>query len=117
MKMQRCPLCHNHCPIDSLSCSKGKKHFVSEADKKQDKKQEKKHDKVQEERKDTKKIKEYEKKDDLYSLLRTCGHYLHHYAGKSDGQAENPELFQALDEQQKKELQASLKILKESWKK
>jgi hypothetical protein len=72
---------------------------------------------VQEERKDTKKIKEYEKKDDLYSLLRTCGHYLHHHAGKSDGQKENPELFQALDEQQKKELQASLKILKESWKK
>jgi hypothetical protein len=72
---------------------------------------------VQEKRKDTKKIKEYEQKDDLYSLLRTCGHYLHHHAGKSDGQAENPELFQVLDEQQKKELQASLKILKESWKK
>ena len=43
MKMQRCPLCHNHCPIDSLSCSKGKKHFASEAGKEQDKK----HDKVQ----------------------------------------------------------------------
>ena len=67
MKMQRCPLCHNHCPIDSLSCSKGKKYFASEADKeqdkkqdkKQDRKQDKKHDKVQEKRKDTKKIKEY----------------------------------------------------------
>lgn len=138
MKMQKCPLCHNHCPADSLSCSKGKKHFAAESggkptkesadgkheekkhpkdrhgkeyEKKQKKELVKEHGKKQE-----KEVRKYEQKDDLYSLLRSCGHYLHHSAGRGEARNETSELFSALDKQQREELKAYLKILRESWK-
>ncbi len=57
-------------------------------------------------------MKDYEQKDDLYSLLRSCGHYLHHSAAS----AQDPELFRALNEQQKNELKETLKLLRKSWK-
>ncbi len=61
-----CPCCENHCPVDQLHCRRGMAHFG--------------------------KIKDtvgWEKKpetpeEEVLQLLRKCGHYLHHSAGRGD---------------------------------
>ncbi len=54
--------------------------------------------------------------DNLYDLLRACGHYLHHnFQGHHSVEEENA-LFNALDESEKEKLQELLKQLVDSWK-
>lgn len=117
MKVKNCPLCHNHCAADSLSCGKGRKYFLSKSGNQAEEVRDpdkhgkeshakKKHEKEQSGRHD----REKQQKDDLFSLMRSCRHYLHHKSGN-----EKTELFSALNDQQKAELQETLKILLKSW--
>lgn len=54
--------------------------------------------------------------DDVYALLRACGHHLHHnFQGRHSMEEENA-LFNVLDESEKENLQELLKILVDRWK-
>lgn len=51
-----------------------------------------------------------EQKDDLFSLLRACGHYLHHRSGHGDTQMEILRLLNRSGEIQQQDIQDMLRI-------
>ncbi|NBJ93909.1 hypothetical protein [Parablautia muri] len=55
------------------------------------------------------------KSDDLYSLMRGCGHYLHHSSEKHQKAEGENQLFAVLDDEEQKCLKGLLKKLLDSW--
>lgn len=201
MELENCPLCHNHCSVDSLSCNKGRDYFSAgsgsqtaeetENDKQEGKtysgevletehshenednhenghednrghshednhehghennrgqehKNRREHghegrcghehedrrehghedmyerghgsrceeDHIQEEHrgKGKRKVGEFEQKDDLSSLLKACGHFLHHRSGRGDTQMQILRLLNQGGEMQQQDIQDMLRV-------
>lgn len=90
-----CPECENHCPVDQLRCSNGRRHFG-----------------IQREEKN---ISTLSADEALMQLLRKCGHYLHHNVGHGE-KADTGALFGNLSEEEKKILVLLLQKGTQSWK-
>lgn len=98
-----CPCCGRHCSVENLHCERGMAHFGIEIDGKQ----ETHHHFHGKENFD----KENMTIDDkVISLLRGCGHYLHHNAS-----GESEELLSMLSVDEKKELISILKKCLKKW--
>jgi len=169
-ELKNCPICHNHCPIDSLSCDRGRNYFSASADPENPESRdsrdgredrEKRYDRAQgvagsrehswehggehggehsrehdeEGRHDhrermhdhggsrhgsgreehlqgdaAERQNGWEQKEDLYSLMKACGHYLHHNSGHGDTQTEILKLLDRNGEMPQQEVQDVLRI-------
>lgn len=89
-KEHNCPCCDRHCPADRLSCPKGKAYFEEGEHRKE----------------------EMSPEDKAIVLLRKCGHFLHHSAGRG---TDASFLMSALTEEERKELEILLEKCLESW--
>lgn len=85
-KITNCNQCPNQCPVEALQCGRGRHYFEQMG-----------------------------KPDDLYGLMRACGHYLHHSSGNPQREEGRQQLFAALDEAEQETLKGLLKKLTESW--
>lgn len=106
--LKNCPLCHNHCPIDSPKCSRGKElaeQIQAGAPVDLDAMM-KQPEHGKDHRHGHRGPKDY---DSLEGLLRECGHVLHHGGGKDD-------LFAGLTAEEQAELKALLQKLIAGWK-
>lgn len=92
MEKQYCDQCENKCPIDALSCGKGRRHFGMEPSESGKERHGRK------------------MPDGVIGLLMQCGHVLHH------GGADDQDLLQVLKLQEQAELERILKILLDDWK-
>lgn len=86
-KENNCPCCENHCPQEHLQCAKGMEHFGTAS--------------VEPSQMTT----EMTTEDRVLQLLRKCGHYLHHNAGRD---ADSAALLSALSDEEKESLAALL---------
>lgn len=92
MMEKNCPECENHCPADALKCGRGAKYFGT-----------------QHQEKDESTLTAEER---ILSLLRKCGHYLHHNAGHDVDAAV---LIGMLTGEEKSELEAILQKCLKHW--
>lgn len=97
MEKQNCPQCPNHCPANALRCGRGRAWLKQREEDGSG------------------------ESEELYGLMRRCGHYLHHSAGQGHGREqkqgnhEKDRLFDALNEEEKDCLKDLLKKLLDSW--
>lgn len=87
-----CPQCENHCPADGLKCGKGRKYFG-----------------VEDGGGHGREHGHGRHRDGLAGLLHRCGRFVRHT------ELEEDELFQALTEEEKTDLQAALEKLAADW--
>lgn len=136
-KITNCNQCPNHCPADALQCGKGRHYFeqlenpdAAAADGGEHRGHGEGHgNKEGHGHGEGHGNKEghghgeghghreghHGKSDDLYGLMRACGHYLHHSGGKHQDGSEKNHLFSALDETEQETLKGLLKKLTDSW--
>ena len=81
-----CPCCDKHCPVDKLSCGQGRRHFGME--------------------------KEEFPQERMISLLRRCGHFLHHSMGPG---ADAAPLTEALSSEERATLEGLLEKCLNHW--
>lgn len=93
-RVQRCPQCGNHCPVDDLQCKKGRRFFGLNDQKSDAAKHDKKHRRAG---------------NGLSKQLRRCGRFVKH------AELEEDELFQALTDVEKTTLQVILDKLSADW--
>ena len=93
MEKETCSGCENHCAVDDLKCGKGAKLLGL--------------------RREEKNLDELPAEERVLVLLRKCGHYLHHNAGRD---ADPVALFGGLSEEEKSALELLLKKCLEYWK-
>ena len=86
MEKQYCDQCENKCPIDALSCGKGRRNFGMEP------------------AESGKESHGRKMPDGVIGLLMQCGHVLHH------GGADDEDLLRALNLQEQAELERMLKV-------
>lgn len=114
-KITNCNQCPNHCPADALQCGKGR-HYFEQLENPDaaaaDGEEHRGHGEGHGHREG-----HHGKSDDLYGLMRACGHYLHHShsGGKHQDGSERNHLFAALDETEQETLKGLLKKLTDSW--
>lgn len=89
---KNCPCCDRHCPVEQLSCPRGRDYFS-----------------VGDQRNGQRPAREDEK---MIVLLRKCGHFLHHSVGM-DG--DTAPLASALSPEERASLEALLEKCLESW--
>lgn len=90
-----CPCCEKHCPVNKLSCPRGKAHFgVSDKDFAH-------HTNLSE-----------NPEEKMIVLLRRCGHFLHHNVGR--GENVSP-LVNALTPDERAQLEALLEKCLDRW--
>ena len=83
---KNCPCCDKHCPVEKLSCGQGRRHFGME--------------------------KEECPQDRMISLLRRCGHFLHHSMGPESDAAL---LTEALSAEERATLEGLLEKCLNHW--
>ena len=83
---KNCPCCDKHCPVDKLSCGQGRRHFGTE--------------------------KEEFPQERMISLLRRCGHFLHHSMGSG---ADAAPLTEALSAEERATLENLLEKCLKHW--
>lgn len=83
---QTCPCCERHCPASALRCSRGEAHFSGG------------HPEAP--------------REDLITLLRRCGHFLHHSLAQD---ADTAPLLAVLTAEEQAELTALLKKCLNNW--
>ena len=121
--MNYCNQCENRCPVTDLKCGRGRRYFSEMQEEKQGRHghegehehrgRRHEHGRGREMSPDMRRVPDG---DDLYALLRACGHHLHHnFQGQRSMEEENA-LFNVLDESEKEKLQELLKKLVNSWK-
>lgn len=103
MEITNCNQCPNQCPKDALKCGRGRRYF----------------EQLENAAGDIGESKEggggHARPEDLYGLMRACGHYLHHSYGERRGDDGDRQLFAALDEAEQNTLKELLKKLADSW--
>lgn len=129
-KITNCNQCPNQCPADALKCGRGRHYFEQLENPegfKMDEKGEHGHGEGHGENHGHREShghgenhghghKEgHGRSDDLYGLMRGCGHYLHHNSGGHQEAGGENGLFAALDEGEQECLKGLLKKLLNSW--
>ena len=99
--LSNCPQCPKHCPVDALSCGRGRAYFGQSVENQQ----QEGHD---EHRRGEHDNHGKPNLDSLEGLLRFLGHSLHH--GGVEGDA-----FASLSADEQEQLKGLLKKLAESW--
>lgn len=100
-----CPQCGNHCPKNDLRCPRGMRYFDMEMEAGG-----RGHSFARPTYED---ISAMPVDDAVITLMRKCGHYLHHSAG--NGKDVNRKLLSALSEEEKKALAALLQKCTQEW--
>lgn len=90
-----CPCCDNHCPADNLRCRRGREHFG-----------------IKDEGAGHHEHRPMHPEEKIIVLLRKCGHYLHHNAGRGGDTAP---LLNALTADERNTLEVLLEKCLESW--
>ena len=121
-KTTNCNQCPNQCPADALKCGRGRHYFEQlenpegiKADERAGHGYGEGHGHSENHGHGHKEGHGHGKSDDLYGLMRGCGHYLHHSGGKHQEAGEENQLFAALDEGEQECLKGLLKKLLDSW--
>ena len=98
-----CPCCGRHCSVDNLHCPRGRAYFGIETDAGHEEKHPHHHghDKA-----------DMTIDDKVISLMRGCGHYLHHSMGEDSS---SEQMLSCLSHEEKKELISLLKKCLQSW--
>lgn len=95
-----CPCCNRHCPVDALSCPRGRQHFhLTEGG---------------EGRPPFGEPHDGQEEENAIMLLRKCGHFLHHSVGHG-GDADA--LLSAFTPEERATLEALLKKCLAAWQK
>ena len=113
-KITNCNQCPNQCPADALKCGRGR-HYFEQLENPEGIKSEERGQHGHGESHGGGHGRGHGKSDDLYGLMRGCGHYLHHSGGKHQKAGEENRLFAALDEGEQECLKGLLKKLLDSW--
>ena len=87
-----CPCCDRHCPVDNLHCPNGKEHFGLPVEENEG---------------------HMTEADLTLSLLRKCGHFLHHNVGH--GEVDSSKMFASLKDEEQKQLNVLLKKCLKGW--
>lgn len=107
-----CTQCPEHCPVTDLKCGKGRSCFGQQRGtmgEKRDHKHDRRHEHNYDHRHGCGQTISWEQ-DDLYNILRTCGHYLYHRFGKDMGQGRILAILSERESITQKELQEILRI-------
>lgn len=102
-KITNCNQYPNHCPADALQCGRGRHYF-----------EQLENPGAVEASTGESRNHRHGKSDDLYGLMRACGHYLHHSVGRHQEEREE-NLFAALGGAEQETLKGLLKKLLDSW--
>ena len=97
-----CPCCGHHCRVDALHCQRGMMYFGIET-------------KTGEDANHKHHIRDKSDatmEDKVISLMRRCGHYLHHNMRESDS---SEQMLSALSDDEKKNLILLLKKCLQNW--
>lgn len=109
MAETNCPMCGRHCPREYLSCGRGMAYFARQEEA-QGGAPAPEH--PQGGPRDARDIADMPAEEAALTLLRRCGHYLHHQAG---GNADAKQLLAGLSEGEKLQLIVLLTKLTGSW--
>lgn len=90
-----CPCCNNHCPKDALHCKEGRAHFG-----------------IPEPQDPPVGPRPAAANDDVVTLLRKCGHFLHHSFGHG---GDTSALLAALTPEEQETLRTLLRKCLEAW--
>lgn len=96
-----CPCCGRHCSVNELSCRRGMEHFGVEPETNMEMKHHHEQNRA-----------DMTIDDKVISLMRRCGHHLHHNVNDNVG---GEQLLSALSHDEKKELISLLKKCLKSW--
>jgi len=107
-ELTNCPQCPRHCPVDALSCGRGRAYFQGNENEQSGNMEAHErgahgHGKHEHERRGPL------DKESLPGLMRICGHTLFHRSG------DDVDLFAALSAQEQEQLKTLLKKLVASW--
>lgn len=128
--MNYCSQCPNHCPKTALKCGRGRSYFAQmlgqmPEENREHGQEEQNHNKWEEHGMHHGHGQEHGRghghggvhggvpfcdKDNLYSLMRACGHYLHHNSGRDMGQGRILAILAERKSMSQKELQEILQI-------
>lgn len=104
INMNHCTQCPNQCPVTDLKCGRGRRFFEQQGVLPEDNREHKRGRR----HKHGPEL-SYEQ-DDLYNILRACGHYLYHRFGKDMGQGRILAILSERERMTQKELQEMLRI-------
>lgn len=97
-----CPCCGRHCSVDNLHCPRGRAHFGIEAEAGQEgHRHGHAHDRA-----------DMTIDDKVISLMRGCGHYLHHHMNED---ISSEQMLSVLSNEEKKDLISLLKKCLHNW--
>lgn len=133
MEITNCNQCPNQCPKDALKCGRGRRYFEQLENAAGDIGESKEggygraegrhghgeghfdHGSGRQQHGGREGGGGHARPEDLYGLMRACGHYLHHSYGERRGDDGDRQLFAALDEAEQNTLKELLKKLADSW--
>lgn len=118
LNVEYCTQCPNQCPVTDLKCGRGRKYFGQQSERE---KEEHGHGPREghnhghnhepgEGHRHAHGLHTFHGQDDLYSMLRACGHYLFHRFGKNMGQGRILSILSERESITQKELQEMLRI-------
>lgn len=108
-----CPCCDHHCPVENLHCANGKEYFGLPVEEKDRQRGGHRHPEKHRGGHHSMDERNMTEEEISMTLLRQCGHFLYH--NMRHGEADSSRMFEALSEEEQKQLNVLLKKCLKGW--